>query len=157
MRTLWIVAGLAAGALASDVAAQTWGQPQYRAPSVTWGQPDGTWGGGLTEWDDRAYSATGQAAAGYVNGPAAPYGRYSDYGAPRAYRPPSGYGYGARDRGGRYGYSEGNRWTRWSSPPGRGYHDAYGYNDDRAPRGPDHHRPYREDCGCAQGPYLYDR
>lgn len=179
MRGVLIAAGLAAWAVALPSAAQTWGQPYGRAPVVTWGQGHGAWGGGLTEWDGRAYAATGHAATGYVNGPAPAYGghgygyghggrayggyAYGDggYGDPRAYRPPSGYGYGyghrSHDRGGRYGYSTGNRWTRWSSPPGRGYHDAYGYNDDRAPRGPDHARRYADDCYCGVGPYLYDR
>jgi hypothetical protein len=167
MRTLWIIAGLASWTLASHAIAQTWGQPHYRSPSVTWGQPHGGWGGSLTEWDGRHYAVTGHAATGYVNGPAAAYGNFghgtasryghSAYGDPRAYRPPSEHGYGVRDRGGRYGYSGGNRWTRWSSPPGRGYHDTCGYNDDRAPRGTDRHRPYRADCDCASGPYLYDR
>ncbi|MEQ7153911.1 hypothetical protein [Brevundimonas aurifodinae] len=169
MRAVWMTGALIAGMLASAATAQTWGQPYHRAPVVTWGQSHGSWGGGLTEWDGRAYAATGYAATGRVNGPApahggdgygGDYGYGQGYGDPRAYRPPSrygqGYGYG-HDRGGRYGYSTGNRWTRWSSPPGRGYHDAYGYNDDRAPRGPDHRGDYRRDCDCGSGPYLYDR
>ncbi len=169
MRAIWMTGALLAGTLASAATAQTWGQPYHRAPAVTWGQSHGSWGGGLTEWDGRAYAATGYAATGRVNGPAPAYGGhgYGDddgyghgYGDPRAYRPPSrygqGYGYG-HDRGGRYGYSTGNRWTRWSSPPGRGYHDAYGYNDDRAPRGADHRHDYGRDCDCGVGPYLYDR
>lgn len=134
MRELVIVAGLVACALASPAAAQTWGQPYHRAPVVTWGQPHGVWGGGPAAWDGRGY------------------------GDPRAYRPPVGYGYDRHDRGGRYGYSPGNRWTRWSSPPGRGYHDAYGYNDDRAPRGEDsHHHRQPLPCDCGVSPYLYDR
>lgn len=171
MRAVWMTGALLAGTLAaSATTAQTWGQPYHRAPAVTWGQPHGTWGGGLTEWDGRAYAATGYAATGRVNGPAPAYGGHSyggaygyggGYGDPGAYRPPSrygqGYGHGYRpDRGGRYGYSTGNRWTRWSSPPGRGYHDAYGYNDDRAPRGTDYGHDYGRDCDCG-GPYLYDR
>jgi hypothetical protein len=179
MRRFLITAALATGALASPAAAQTWGQPYHRASAVTWGQSHSGWGGGLTEWDGRAYAATGHAATGYVHGPALAYGGYLQghgrpyasrgYGDPRAYHPPTGrghaggygysydYGHGRYDRGGRYGYSDGNRWTRWSSPPGRGYHDAYGYNDDRAPRGPDHARRYSDDCYCGVGPYLYDR
>lgn len=170
MRAVWMTRALIVGTLtmaASAATAQTWGQPYHRAPPVTWGQAHGSWGGALTEWDGRAYAATGYAATGRVNGPAPAYGghsygaRYGDgYGDPRAYRPPSrygqSYGYG-HDRGGRYGYSTGNQWTRWSSPPGRGYHDAYGYNDDRAPRGPDYRRGYARDCYCGVGPYLYDR
>ncbi len=168
MRRLVILAGLAAWTVALPSAAQTWGQPYHRAPAVTWGQPHGGWGGGLTEWDGRAYAATGYAATGRFNGPATAYGGatygyegHGSYGNPRAYRPPGGYGrdlgYRGHDRGGRYGYSGTNRWTRWSSPPGRGYHDAYGYNDDRPPRGPDHARRYGDDCHCGVGPYLYDR
>lgn len=174
MRRLLFIAAVAAGAAVSPATAQTWGQPYHRAPTVTWGQPHGGWGAGLTEWDGRAYAATGHAATGYVQGPAPAYGGHvygahsyggGSYGDPRAYRPPNGHGfghsyghgYGGHDRGGRYGYSGGNRWTRWSSPPGRGYHDAYGYNDDRAPRGPDHGRRYGPDCDCGVGPYLYDR
>jgi hypothetical protein len=177
MRGYLITAALAAWVIALPSAAQTWGQPYHRAPAVTWGQAHGGWGGGLTEWDGRAYAATGHAASGYVNAPAPGYGGSSaygyqsygqsyghrGYGDPRAYRPPHryghgyGYGYGEHDRGGRYGYSGGNRWTRWSSPPGRGYHDAYGYNDDRAPRGYDHARRRDDDCHCGVGPYLYDR
>lgn len=184
MRAVWMTGALLAGTLAASAAtAQTWGQPYHRAPAVSWGQPHGTWGGGLTEWDGRAYAATGYAATGRVNGPAPAYGGHgydggygggysyggghaygNGYGDPGAYRPPSrygqgyGYGYGYRhNRGGRYGYSTGNRWTRWSSPPGRGYHDAYGYNDDRAPRGDDDRHHYGRDCDCGTGPYLYDR
>jgi hypothetical protein len=173
MRDILISAVLGACALASPATAQTWGQPHHRAPSVTWGQSHGSWGGGLTEWDGRSYAATGHAATGHVNGPAPAYGGHASgygyvgpgqghgYGDPRAYRPPNiGYGYGqgyGHDRGGRYGYSAGNRWSRWSSPPGRGYHDAYGYNDDRAPRGPDHRRDQGRDCDCGVGAYLYDR
>ncbi len=167
MRKGLIVAAFLASAVAPAAVAQTYGQPYHRAPSVTYGQPHGSWGGGLSEWDGRSYAATGRAATGHVNGPALAYGAYGHsyayggqgqaYGDPYAYRPPSnGYGYG-QDRGGRYGYSTGNRWTRWSSPPGRGYHDAYGYNDDRAPRGADHRRYDRRDCDCGAGPYLYDR
>jgi hypothetical protein len=152
MRELVILAGLVACAMASPAAAQTWGQPHYRAPSVTWGQPHGGWGGGPTEWDGRAYAVTGHAATGY--GPAS---RYAGYGDPRAYRAPDRHRYSGHDRGGRYGYSPGNRWTRWSSPPGRGYHDAYGYNDDRAPRGEDRSRHRAADCDCVVSLYLYDR
>lgn len=172
MRAVWIAGAMMALTTAGTASAQTWGQPQYHAPPVTWGQAHGGWGGGLTEWNGRAYAATGHAATGYVNGPAPAYGGQGSgyggghaygggYGDPRAYRPPGGHGYGhgyrGHDRGGRYGYSTGNRWTRWSSPPGRGYHDAYGYNDDRAPRGPDYRRGYERDCYCGVGPYLYDR
>lgn len=175
MRKGLIVAAFLASALAPAALAQTYGQPYHRAPSVTYGQLHGTWGGGLTEWDGRSYAATGRAATGYVNGPAQAYGGYGQgygygdqgrgyggsHGDPYSYHPPSGgYGHGhgyGQDRGGRYGHSTGNRWTRWSSPPGRGYHDAYGYNDDRAPRGPDHRRDYGGDCHCGGGPYLYDR
>jgi len=170
-----IVAAFLASALAPAAVAQTYGQPYHRAPSVTYGQPHGAWGGGLSEWDRRSHAATGRAATGYVNGPAPAYGGHGQshaygysygrpgqgYGDPYSYRPPgAGYGHGygyAEDRGGRYGYSTGNRWTRWSSPPGRGYHDAYGYNDDRAPRGPDHRRDHGRDCDCGVGAYLYDR
>ena len=177
MRAVWMTGALIVGTLtmiAPAATAQTWGQPYHRAPPATFGQPHAGWGGGLTEWDGRAYAATGYAATGHVNGPAPAYGSHAygghgygggyaseaGYGDPRAYRPPSrygqGYGYG-HDRGGRYGYSTGNRWTRWSNPPGRGYHDAYGYNDDRAPRGPDARRGHELDCYCGVGPYLYDR
>lgn len=167
MRKGLIVAAFLVSALAPAAIAQTWGQPYHRAPGVTFVQPHGQWGGGLSEWDGRSYAATGRAATGHVNGPALAYGGYGQgygysgssygYGDPHAYRSPGGYGYGhGHDRGGRYGYSTGNRWTRWSSPPGRGYHDAYGYNDDRAPRGSDHGNGYsRRDCDCV--PYLYDR
>ena len=157
MRELVIVAGLVACALASPAAAQTWGQPYHRAPAVTWGQPHGGWGGGPTEWDGRAYAVKGQAGTGHAATGHGPASRYAGYGDPRAYRPPVGYGYSGHDRGGRYGYSPGNRWTRWSSPPGRGYHDAYGYNDDRAPRGADRSRHRAADCDCVVSPYLYDR
>jgi hypothetical protein len=167
MRRLAIAAGIAAWVLGLPAVAQTWGQPVYRAPTVTWGQPHAGWGGGVSEWDGRAYAVTGRAATGYVNGSAPAYG--AGYGDPRAYRPPNrplyggGHGrdhdpsYRGHDRGGRYGYSPANRWTRWSSPPGRGYHDAYGYNDDRPPRGFDQRRDRRDPCECGIGAYLYDR
>ncbi len=164
MREFLIVAGLLASAVAAPSAAQTWGQPYGQAPVVTWGQSHGRWGGSLTELDGRAYAVTGLAATGHFDGSARAYSdhqyRGDGYGDPRAYRPPvshaHGYGHHGHDRGGRYGYSTGNRWTRWSSPPGRGYHDAYGYNDDRPPHGADHRRHDR-DCNCGVGPYLYDR
>ncbi len=136
MRRLTLIV-LAAVALPGAVAAQTYGQPYYPPQPTTYGQPYG-----------------GPVAYGYGGyGPG--YG--SSYGDPRAYRPPVQYGYG-HDRGGRYGYSNrSGQWTRWSSPPGRGYHDVYGYNDDRAPRGADHGRYRDRDCYCGVGAYLYDR
>ncbi|MFC5344745.1 hypothetical protein ACETK8_01275 [Brevundimonas staleyi] len=136
MRRLVLIV-LAAVALPGAAAAQTYGQPYHggHAPT-TYGQPYGgqTYGYGQSYGQSYGYQSSG-------------------YGDPRAYRPPVQYGH---DRGGRYGYSTG-QWTRWSSPPGRGYHDVYGYNDDRAPRGTDHRR-YRDDgCYCGVGAYLYDR
>lgn len=121
---------LAAVVLPSAAAAQTYGQPRYATPPAPYGQPYG--------------------------GPTTYGGHDAGYGDPRAYRAPGQYGHG-HDRGGRYGYSSGGQWTRWSSPPGRGYHDVYGYNDDRAPRGTDRGRRPNRDCQCATGAYLYDR
>lgn len=141
MRHLVLIV-LAVIAVPGAVAAQTWGQPRYTPQGP--GQP---------------YGAPGVPSHG--NGYAARYG--SSYGGgptfgdPRAYRPPVAYGHG-HDRGGRYGYSAQSRgdWTRWSSPPGRGYHDVYGYNDDRAPRGVDTRRYRNRNCHCDAGAYLYD-
>lgn len=136
MRRLVLIA-MAAAALPGAAVAQTWGQPVYSAQIQTYGSTYGRPHGGPTSHGPGGY--------GYGYG----------YGDPRAYRPPVRYGHGY-DRGGRYGYSTG-QWTRWSSPPGRGYHDVYGYNDDRAPRGKDYgHYPDR-DCYCGVGAYLYDR
>ncbi len=113
---------LATVAIPGAAAAQTWGQPVYAGQPAPYGQP---YGGPVPY----GYGGHGQS-----------YGYRAGYGDPRAYRPPVQYGYG-HDRGGRYGYSNrSGQWTRWSSPPGRGYHDVYGYNDDRAPRGADHGR-----------------
>ncbi len=137
MRRLVLIA-LAAVAIPGSVAAQTWGQPIYSAQVQTYG------------------AAYGQP---YGGPPAYGYGGYGShgYGDPRAYRPPARYGHGhGHHRGGRYGYSTG-QWTRWSSPPGRGYHDVYGYNDDRAPRATDHGRGHDRDCYCGVGANLYDR
>jgi len=127
------------------VSAQTWGQPRYSGPGALSVQPYGlsaprTYGG-----------------HGYGRGGVPAYGHTSAYGDPRAYRPPVQYGAG-HDRGGRYGYSarHSGDWTRWSSPPGRGYHDIHGYNDDRAPRGADHRRHASRDCFCGSGAYLHD-
>ena len=138
MRRLALIV-LVAVALPGAAAAQTWGQPIYAAQPAPYGQP---YGGPV---------AHGSGDYGHGHG----YG--SVYGDPRAYRPPVRYGYG-HDRGGRYGYSNrSGQWTRWSSPPGRGYHDVYGYNDDRAPRGGDQGRDRDRDCYCGVGAYLYDR
>ena len=129
---LTIAASLSAGA----ASAQTYGQPYYAQPSRTYGQPVSQPYG-----DPRAYHAPG----GYGSN----YGSSAGYGDPYAYRAPYRPTY-------RYGYASSNQWTRWSSPPGRGYHDVYGYNDDRAPRGGDYRaRPYNE-YGSV-GAYLYDR
>lgn len=137
---------LAAVAIPGAVAAQTYGQPYYGPAPTTYGQP---YGGPV---------AYGYGGHGQSYGYGSSYGyQTQSYGDPRAYRPPVQYGYG-HDRGGRYGYSQGSgQWTRWSSPPGRGYHDVYGYNDDRAPRGADHGRYRDRDCHCGVGAYLYDR
>lgn len=129
MRRAFALLTAAAALSAGAASAQTWGQPYYVQPSRTYGQPYG---------DPSAYRAPGAYG----------YGSSSAYGDPYAYRPPYRPTY-------RYG-SGSNLWTRWSSPPGRGYHDVYGYNDDRAPRGPDYRaRPYNE-YGPV-GAYLYDR
>ena len=144
MRRLALIV-LAAVAIPGAVAAQTYGQPYYGPVPTTYGQP---YGGPVAY----GYGGRGQSYGyGSNHGYQTP-----SYGDPRAYRPPVHYGYG-NDRGGRYGYSAqtSGQWTRWSSPPGRGYHDVHGYNDDRAPRGTDHGR-YR-DCYCGVGAYLYDR
>jgi hypothetical protein len=126
---------LAIVAVPASAAAQTWGQPVYAAQPAPYGQPYG-----------------GPVAYGHGG-----YGQSYGYGDPRTYRPPVQYGYG-HDRGGRYGYSNrSGQWSRWSSPPGRGYHDVYGYNDDRAPRGADHDRYGDRECSCGVGAYLYDR
>ncbi len=146
MRRLALIV-LAAAAIPGLSAAQTWGQPHYGASGAAYGQP------------------RGDPALGYGHrGSGQGYGSATGYGDPRAWRPPArygyGYGYGDRyDRGGRYGYSRprSGEWTRWSSPPGRGYHDVYGYNDDRAPRGADYGRHPERDCSCGVGGYLYDR
>jgi len=128
---------------ATSTAAQTWGQPVYiPAPAIA------PYGGG-------AYAATGRLATGY--------GAYGYYVAPsqRHY----GYGYGAYDRGGRYGWSDpyghgygyrqGYRYPRYDSGRRAGYRDWYGYNDDRPPsRYRD--RGYDRDCDC-RDLYLYDR
>ena len=117
---------LAAVALPGAATAQTWGQPYYGPAPTTYGQP---YGGPVAY----GYGGHGQGY-GYGSG----YGdQNGSYGDPRSYRPPVRYGYGyGYDRGGRYGYSDRSvQRTRWSSPPGRGYHDVYGYNDDRPPRG----------------------
>ena len=132
-------------ALPGAAAAQTWGQPYYGVQPAPYGQPRG-----------------GPVAYGY-GGYGQAYGYGAGYGDPRAYRPPARYAYGqsdghGHDRGGRYGYSNpSGQWTRGSSPPGRGYHDVYGYNDDRAPRGADHGRYPDRDCHCGVGAWLYDR
>ena len=133
---------LAAVAFPGAAAAQTYGQSHDVQQAPAYGQP---YGGPVSH----GRGGYGQSyGSGYSTGA---------YGDPRAYRPPVRHGYG-HDRGGRYGHSDrSGRWTRWSSPPGRGYHDVYGYNDDRAPRGT-HHRPSRDqDCYCGVGAYLYDR
>ncbi|MES2861183.1 MAG: hypothetical protein V4701_06895 [Pseudomonadota bacterium] len=143
MRRLALIV-LAAVAAPGIAAAQTYGQPYYGASPAPYGQPYG----GPVSYGHGGYSqGYGSQAYGYQS---------SGYGDPRAYRPPVRYGY---DRGGRYGYSNhrSGEWTRWSSPPGRGYHDVYGYNDDRAPRGVDHGRSQSRDCYCGVGAYLYDR
>ncbi|MBU2379941.1 MAG: hypothetical protein KJ824_12310 [Alphaproteobacteria bacterium] len=154
MRRLLVLACFAAVAAPAAATAQTYGQPYYRAPVTTYGQIYGdarAYAPPITELDGRAYAATGWAATGRSSS----YGYGGSYGDPYAYRPPARYGY---DRGGRYGYSRGsNRWTRWSSPPGRGYHDVYGYNDDRAPRGADYNRYRGQSDYCCVGAYLYDR
>lgn len=139
MRRLALIV-LAAVALPGAVAAQTYGQPYYGGSApTTYGQPHG---GPVFHGYGGAYGHGYQTSA---------------YGDPRAYRPPIHYGHG-HDRGGRYGYSSpSGQWTRWSSPPGRGYHDVYGYNDDRAPRGSDRGRYRDRDCHCGVGAYLYDR
>ncbi|WP_309629597.1 hypothetical protein [Brevundimonas sp.] len=126
-------------AIPGAAAAQTWGQPVYAAQPAPYGQP---YGGPV---------ASGSGGYGHS------YGYGSGYRDPRAYRPPVRYGHG-HDRGGRYGFSNrSGQWTRWSSPPGRGYHDVYGYNDDRAPRGADHGRYRDRDCSCGVEAWLYDR
>ena len=134
--------GASVAALPAAAAAQTYGQPYYAPHAPSYGQPYG----GPVDYGRGGY---GQGHGyGYSSGA---------YGDPRAYRPPVQYGYG-HDRGGRYGHSDrSGRWTRWSSPPGRGYHDVYGYNDDRAPRGTDHGRSRDRDCDCGVGAYFYDR
>ena len=137
MRRLALIV-LAAVAVPGAAAAQTYGQPYYPPQPTAYGQPYG----GPVQYGYGGYQS---------------YGYGSGYGDPRAYRPPVQYGYG-HDRGGRYGHSNrSGQWTRWSSPPGRGYHDVYGYNDDRAPRGPDRGRYPDRDCYCGVGAYLYDR
>lgn len=143
MRRLALIV-LAAVALPSVGAAQTYGQPYYGSPPTTYGQPyGGPVGYGYGAYQSYAYGG------GYGSG----------YGNPYAYRPPVQYGHGyGYDRGGRYGYSHrSDQWTRWSSPPGRGYHDVHGYNDDRAPRGADHGWRRDDGCYCGVGAYLYDR
>ena len=151
MRRLALIV-LAAVAIPGVVAAQTYGQPYYGGPApTTYGQ---LYGGYSQSY---GYGGHGQ---GYGQGYGQSYSyQSSGYGDPRAYRPPVQYGHGyGYDRGGRYGYSNrSGQWTRWSSPPGRGYHDVYGYNDDRAPRGADHGRSRDRDCYCGVGAYLYDR
>jgi len=139
MRRLALIV-LAAVAVPGAVGAQTYGQPYYGPAPATYGQPYG--------------GPVGYGYGGYGQS----YGYGSGYGDPRAYRPPVQYGHGY-DRGGRYGHSSyrSGQWTRWSSPPGRGYHDVYGYNDDRAPRGTDYGRSRDRDCSCGVGAYLYDR
>lgn len=140
MRRLVLIA-LAAVAVPGAAVAQTYGQPYYGGGApTTYGQPYG----GQVSYGYGGYGQTYGQAYGYQGG---------GYGDPRTYRPPVRYGH---DRGGRYGYSTG-QWTRWSSPPGRGYHDVYGYNDDRAPRGTDYGRHSDRDCYCGFGAYLYDR
>lgn len=144
MRRLALIV-FAAAILPGAAAAQTWGQPRYGPGPTTYGQ---TYGGPV------GYGGYRQGH-GYSPG----YGYPSPaYGDPRAYRHPARYGY-RHDRGGRYGYSApaSGQWTRWSSPPGRGYHDVYGYNDDRAPRGADDGRYRQRDCACGVGAYPYDR
>ena len=146
MRRLALIV-LAALAVPSAAAAQTYGQPYYGRQPSTYGQP---YGGPV----GHGYGAYGQSYGyGSNHGYQTP-----SYGDPRAYRPPVRYSHGY-DRGGRYGYSAqtSGQWTRWSSPPGRGYHDVYGYNDDRAPRGTDHGRYRDRDCYGGVGAYLYDR
>lgn len=129
-----VLSVLAVVTLPAAAAAQTYGQPYYGGSAVTHGHDSHS-----------SYGRYGQAYAGA-------------YGDPRAYRPPTADGYPPHDRGGRYGYSSrrSGQWSRWSSPPGRGYHDVYGYNDDRAPGGADHRRRL-QDCYCGVGAYLYDR
>ncbi len=150
MRPLALIV-FAAVAIPGLAAAQTYGQPYYGGSSAPYGQQYG----GPVSYGYGVYGSYGQShghqSYGYQN---------SGYGDPRAYRPPVQYGYGdGHDRGGRYGYSSrrSGEWTRWSSPPGRGYHDVHGYNDDRAPRGADYGRRQSRDCYCGVGAYLYDR
>lgn len=147
MRHLVLIV-LAAVAVPGAVSAQTWGQPRY-SPYGT-GQPYGAPG-------VPAYGHGHAAGYGQPYGYGYSHGGGPTFGDPRAYRPPVAYGH-RHDRGGRYGYSATARgdWTRWSSPPGRGYHDVYGYNDDRAPRGADDRRYGRSDCRCYSPVYLYD-
>jgi hypothetical protein len=152
MRRLVVIA-LVVVALPGTVAAQSWGQswgqPRHGGVSTApYGQPPA---GAFAEGHGSAYGYAGQGQT-YGHGPV------SGFGDPRAWRPPVRYGHG-HDRGGRYGYSPARTgdWIRWSSPPGRGYHEVYGYNDDRAPRGPDHRRHRSVDCPCGDGVYLYDR
>jgi hypothetical protein len=160
MRRLALIV-LVAVALPGAVAAQTYGQPYYGGSApTTYGQPYG--GAGSYGYGGYSQSYGGSVSHGY-GAYGQSYGQGygyqgGGYGDPRAYRPPVQYGHGY-DRGGRYGYSTrtSGQWTRWSSPPGRGYHDVYGYNDDRAPRGADHSRYRERDCYCGVGAYLYDR
>lgn len=157
MRLPATLVAVAFTAAASTASAQTWGQPAYgQGPVTTYGQSYSSapaYAPPITEWNSRAYGATGRAATGYAPGYSAyGYGSAWDgrFGDPYAYRPPvryTRYGGGYGHHG--YGQSRSGEWTRWSSPPGRGYHDVYGYNDDRAPRG--------HDCYCGTGAYLYDR
>jgi len=125
-----VVLAAAISAVASNVSAQTWGQPYGQAPTTTWGQP--------RHESDGPY------------GVARSDGRF---GNPYAYRPPVRHD-GYR---GEYGQVRAGDWTRWSSPPGRGYHDVYGYNDDRAPRVAQRSRSHSRSHSSDIGAYLYDR
>lgn len=127
MRPTFALALAALAFFSSPASAQTWGQPYGQGQVTTWGQPR----------PDGLYQAYG---------PGGTDGRFGD---PYAYRPPVRYD---RYHGGQ---ARAGDWTRGSSPPGRGYHDVYGYNDDRAPRGPDRSRS--RDCYCGIGAYLFDR
>jgi len=136
------LAALVAMLAAAPAAAQTWGQPVYVG---AYGH--GVGGTPLSEIETRSYVETGRWADGYseqprVYVPARPYGRGGH----------GGYGYGSYRSGyGSASYGYGYRSHRDRSRVG--YHDEWGYNDDRPPAW----RARRDrTCGCGDV-YLYDR
>lgn len=166
-RPLAAVAALVTLLLAGAASAQTYGQPIYLN---AYGRPVG--GTPLSEIETRSYAGTGRWADGYsdrpqVYVPAPGYGRpYVGYGDRYGrHHVEAGRGYSRYEQRYGTGYGYGYGGGRYDAPPRSGYHDRWGYDDDRPPsawRGRSHRSDrsyrYRDDrgCGCADV-YFYDR